>query len=490
MAFGVLTTGFNRKLLADLLAEIEAAEKAAISPTLNTLPSSVLGQLNGIYADKLREAWEVLEAVYDAHYPDSADALSLDAVAAITGALRLAATQSTVTLSVNLNAGVTLPAGSVVSIVATGARFETLAAVTNSGGSAADFNVDCVSSDFGAIPGPAQSIRKIETPVTGWNEVAATILSANAQTYALSNGMNLLVKVDDGAVQTVTFLTGDFAIIGAATAAEVAAKIDSVLIGAGSAADTNKVRITSDEDGPASAIHVTGGTSNTALGFSTSRLVGSPFNVLDAVLGREIETDVALRIRREQLLRSTGTATVEAIKSRVLDVDNVLQVYVFENTTLLTDIDGIPGKAFEVVVRGGTDLDVAQAIFDNKAAGIQAYGSTTQVIVDSQGISHTIGFSRPTAIPIWIDVTVTTDGNYPADGDNQLKAILVALGGTLQIGDDVIYERFQAECFQISGVVDVPLFEIGTAPSPTGTSNIPIATRQLATFDTSRIVIV
>lgn len=487
---GVETTGFNRKLLSQLLAEIEAAEKAAIRPDLNTLPSTVLGQLNGIYADKLREAWEVLDAVYQAQYPDTASGLSLDAVSAITGALRLPATQSAVNISVNLDAVTTLPAGNVVSNPATGDRFESINDITNPGGSPAEVVGAFRSEEFGPIAGVALALRKIETPLAGWNEVAATLLSGNAELYVLANGQTLLVRIDDGVAQTVTFLTADFGDITNATAAEVAAKIDSTLTNASSADDTGSVRITSDDTGFASAIEVTGGTANSILGFSTTRVVGSPFNALDATPGVDLETDSAFRTRRELLLRQTGKATLEAIRAALLVVDSVLQAFVFENTTLVTDSDGLPGKAFESVVRGGVDADIAQAIFDTKPAGILAFGVTPIVVTDSQGIDHTISFTRPTDVEIWIDIVVTVDPVlYPLDGDDQIKAILVALGDTLVIGQDVIYERFQAEVFQIPGVLDVPTFFTGLTASPTGVVNLVIASRSLAVFDTTRVTV-
>jgi len=484
---GVETTGFNRKLLSDILAEIEADEKATISPNLNTLATSVLGQLNGIYADKLRELWEVLEAVYQSFYPDTASGQSLDAVAAITGALRLPATQSEVTVSVNIDAGVTIPAGSVLEIDATGERWETLAAVTNSGAVAADFDVACVSQNFGPIAGPADTIRKIVTPVTGWNEVAATILSGNAQTYNLSDGMTLTIKVDDGPEQTATFNTADFVDINNATAAEVAAVIDTDIVGVSTSTAT-KVRITSDEDGFTSALEVTGGTANTALGFSTARVVGSPYNALDATPGTNLETDAAFRQRREQLLRATGQGTLEAIIARVIEVEDVVQVFGFENTTLVTDSDGLPGKAFEIVVSGGADADIAEAIWNAKPAGILSFGTTTVQVTDSQGVDHDISFSRPTLLNMWCDYDVTANADeFPVDGEDQIKAAVVALGDLLQIGEDVSYAKFGCAPFDVTGVTDITLFELSDFTPPTGLVTFVVASRELAVFDTSRI---
>jgi uncharacterized phage protein gp47/JayE len=250
------------------------------------------------------------------------------------------------------------------------------------------------------------------------------------------------------------------------------------------------VEIISSNSDETSRIEITGGTANGELVFSTSAVSGSPFNALDATPGRDLETDAAFRLRREQLLTLAGAATVEAVISAILNVADVEAVRVFENVTLVTDGEGVPGKAFESVVQGGDDDDIAQAIFDNKPVGIQAFGNdVTKVITDSQSINHTIEFSRPTTIDIYLRADVTTDDNYPTDGDDQIKAVLVALGDGLLIGDDVIYERFQAEVFQVAGVVDVPTFFVDTSGPPTGTSNIVTTNRERAVFDTSRVTV-
>jgi hypothetical protein len=108
--------------------------------------------------------------------------------------------------------------------------------------------------------------------------VAGTVLSGNAQTYDFSGvgDETLLIKVDGGSVQTVTFVVGDFVDPAAGTAAEVCTKINSSTTGCIAAADTNKVRITSDKVGSSSSIQVTGGTANSViLDFSTVAVAGT-----------------------------------------------------------------------------------------------------------------------------------------------------------------------------------------------------------------------
>jgi len=108
--------------------------------------------------------------------------------------------------------------------------------------------------------------------------VAGTLLSGNAEMYDFSGAGSetLTIKVDGGAVQTVTFVDGDFAAPATGTAAEVVARINTDTTGCTAAVDGTKVRITSDTVGTTSIIQVTGGTANAGiLGFSTDANTGT-----------------------------------------------------------------------------------------------------------------------------------------------------------------------------------------------------------------------
>ena len=108
---GLTATGFDIKTLATILSEMVADQVANIDADLNTEADSVLGQLNGIYAAALAELWEVVEAVYQASYPDTASGQALSYIAALTGTERLAATNSTLPVNLTFTGAGTLPAG-------------------------------------------------------------------------------------------------------------------------------------------------------------------------------------------------------------------------------------------------------------------------------------------------------------------------------------------------------------------------------------------
>jgi hypothetical protein len=482
-SFGVLPTGFSQKSLQDILDEIVADERSKFGSDINTSASSVLGQINGIFADQLHQLWQVANAVYRSQYPDSASEDALDNVASITGALRLQATKSQVVLVLNLDPGTVVPVGSVVSVGSTGARFETIAIANNTLAYQANISVAAESEEFGPIIGNAQSIDTIQTAISGWSSGPA-IDSGNSETFTLSNGQTLTVKVDGGSTQTATFNTGDFIDINNATAAEIAAVLNTDITGVTAHDAGGKVRIETDTQGTGSSIQITGGTANTAIGFSTSTVAG--MNPADTVLGTNVESDSDFRLRRTELLGATGTATVEAIRAAVLGVENVQSAFVFENVSLVTDGDGIPGKAFEVVLFDdniAVDADIAETIFLSKAAGILAHGTEGPFIVqDSQGFTHSIDFTRSTENDIIVAITVSVDANYA--GDDALKSAIVTKGDQQSIGQDVVYEEIKSSAFDVNGVRDITAFTLDG-----GTSNIIIGKREIATFDTADVTV-
>lgn len=378
-SFGVTSTGFNPKLITDILDDIEQQQITDFGPDINTGAESVLGQNNATFAASLAEGWEVLHAVYRSIYPDSATGEALDQVSSITGTTREPATQSTIVLECAGTAGTVLLAGRVISRDISGERFVSQADATIGGGGTVD--VTFQSENYGPIALLSGNNLTIETPVAGWASVTA----------------------------------------------------------------------------------------NT-----------------DATLGENLETDAELRLRRADRLRAQGSGTLEAIRAALLETTGVEQAYVFENASSITDVaSNRPPKSIECIVQGGTDVAVAQTIFDNKPAGIETYGhapdDVTENITDSQGTVTAIEFTRPDDVEFYISATVRYNpASYPSDGDDQLRALLLALIESQLLGDLLYYERYQAETFQVSGVVDCPVFYFDRDSPGTGTSDIQLDFRELA----------
>ncbi len=107
-----------------------------------------------------------------------------------------------------------------------------------------------------------------------FNGSAAAMAAGGAGPYALADGMELLLRVDNGLEQTVLFSAADFADIANATATEVAAAINAVIVGGRATTPGGIVRLASDTEGTASRVQVTGGSANAVLAFPGSASVG------------------------------------------------------------------------------------------------------------------------------------------------------------------------------------------------------------------------
>lgn len=81
MNYGVQPTGFVRKPISVILAEMEASLITEFGPGVIQTPQSPLGQLNGLMADLTAEVWELCEQVYQSYDPDQAEGSRLDTLA-------------------------------------------------------------------------------------------------------------------------------------------------------------------------------------------------------------------------------------------------------------------------------------------------------------------------------------------------------------------------------------------------------------------------
>ena len=218
-------------------------------------------------------------------------------------------------------------------------------------------------------------------------------------------------------------------------------------------------------------------------------------NVADADVGTNEETDVELRARRVRSVSRDAQAIVDAIYAAIADIDGVSQVVVLENDTNITDANGLPPHSFQAVVVGGVDAEIVSAIWLKKPAGILSFGNTTLPVLDSQGISHDISFSRTTEVDIFVEVTITTDVTYPTDGDTLIKQAIVdyangilITGQGFSLSDDVIYTRLYTPINTVQGH-EIDDLQISITFPASGVINIPISATEISKFTLANIVV-
>jgi uncharacterized phage protein gp47/JayE len=439
--YGLTSAGFVAKSLEDIKAEYEGDFTAGFGTGTNLEPESINGQLIGIFAERDAEIWEALLELVSSIDPDQAVDVAQDTLAGITGTIRHLARASTTTVLAVGTPGTVLLSGRVFSVVGSGVRFA----------SGADTTLAAATAWAGST-----------TYATG-----AIVTNAGKVFYATTGGASAASGGPTGTGAGITDGTVVWRCLGA---------------GSGVAAVPVAAQVTGAK--PANAWSLA--TVETAVSG-----LDSVSNPTDAVLGADLETGGAFRVRREAELQSSGLSAVEAIRGNILQVPLVTQAFVFENTDPVnTNSDGVPPNAVEVVVQGGDDTAVRAAVFASKGAGITAYGSNTGTVVDSMGISHAVAFSRPGQLLAYLAITVATDVHFPVDGAAQIIAALDAWAlANLDVGADLHQSQLFGPIFTVPGVVDVPVLYLGTSASPTTTTPIVTGSRQQILLDTSRIAV-
>jgi hypothetical protein len=162
-------------------------------------------------------------------------------------------------------------------------------------------------------------------------------------------------------------------------------------------------------------------------------------NPTDGVLGSEVESRAQFEARRKQSVAKNARGSVSSILGAVLDVGGVLDAYVNENATASpTVIRGVTVAAKSIIVTasGGTDLDVATAVWTKKAPGCGYTGNTPVTVLDSNSgyspplPSYTVTIQRPSSLAILFAVNIVNSLQVPSDGTLQIQnAIIAAFAG-------------------------------------------------------------
>lgn len=472
MAFGLSETGFSKKRLEDIKTEVQSELRSVYGDQVNLLETSVLGQFVGIFSERESKIWELAEDVYNSQYPDSSEGIPLDNVASITGVTRLGATTSTVPGQLFFGTVATvIPIGTIISVSGNStARFLTKSAITLVAGTD-----EIQTLSFSATPTSGSFSLIFDGQTTATIPFSGTASTVETALEALSNIDDVTVTGSFAAGFVVTFIGSLVAkedvpsLIEDTNTLDMGGPVTLTITETTKGVPQGIVDMEAESTGPVQAPIGTLTVIETpvfGLSSTRNRLAEDP-------IGTDIETDLELKLRRQEIIQLAGAGTVEAIRSRLLNLTGVTAVTVFENATQVTDGDGRPPHSFESVVQGGVEQTIIQEIWESKPAGIATFGSTTGNAVDTQGFSPVINFSRPTEVDIFFEIDVTTDSTFTATAQ-QITDAYVAFGNALGIGTDVVV-RPSVLCVMddFTGVTDV-VIRIGFSASPTLDDNLTI----------------
>lgn len=480
MAYGVTPDGFVRPRLPEIRQEIVAdlrarMQAAGFAGTVETRPDSVTGLLIDTFAEREAALWEQAEGVYYAMYPGSATGVSLDRSVSFTGVTRYTEERSRAYVVLYGAPGTTVPAGAQIRhqvsqnlwALATSAQIQPGAAadvvlqpavVTN-----AAYRISIDGVPFTYTTGATANLPQI---------LAGLVSALSPSGLAVSSDGSMVRIHTDGRVTAAFTWTSNLTL----------ARVGSPALVQTLDASTEGAAI-GDLDGVVTQVD----------GWDAVN------NLQPGVAGRLAENAAELRARYPTGLFRLGAATPPSIAPNVRDrVAGVRTVKVFMNNTDLPDALGRPPHSVHVVVDGGLDDEVAEAIFRVVAAGIDTHGQQSVVVKDEEGADHDIRFDRPERVFIWVRCATTllppSEQAFPAGGFQEIADNLAAAGAAFAIGEDVILQRLYGAIFRTAGLASVDLrlaFSSDPAfvpqPADYKAANVEIQDFQVAAFDLSRI---
>lgn len=167
-------------------------------------------------------------------------------------------------------------------------------------------------------------------------------------------------------------------------------------------------------------------------------------------IGRLKESDDELRLRRFKELKATGSSTVDAICSRLGQIDHVEAVYIKEHP-----------RSFEAIVKGGNDQDIAYVLWQSKPLGVETVGAIECTIIDSTSTPRKIHFNRPWEIQLSLHANLKVKCLLEENALNKLKTSLIDFGKKhFSLGSEVYASRFFPCFFTNPQVLDVMTLQL------------------------------
>jgi uncharacterized phage protein gp47/JayE len=224
-------------------------------------------------------------------------------------------------------------------------------------------------------------------------------------------------------------------------------------------------------------------------------------NAADGTMGQDVESRADFEYRRKNSVALNGKGTPAAIYAEVFALPDVLDVYVKDNpsgNTVNTGSTNYPllQHSVYVAVVGGTDADIAAAIWRKKDTGCDYNGNTSVVVTDASGYNYpqptyTVKFERPAALPVKFAVQLVNDASLPSNIVQLVQDAIIArfngADGTTRerMGSLILASRYYGAVVSVAPNVSLISILIGTS-TPT-LSQVSVGIDQKPTLSASDI---
>lgn len=341
-----------------------------------------------------------------------------------------------------------------------------------------------------------QMVALVALAIHDANNTAISVYRSFSPTTAMSEALSSNVKINGIARKPAVNSTADVVLTGEAGTAIIGGSVkdsnglvwdlpNDVFIGVdGTVEVTAKCRTSGSIAAVANSI--------TQIATPTRGWL-SVTNPAPAAVGRDIERDAQLRTRQRQSVAIPALTPFEALDGAIASVTGVTRHKLYENDTGHTDSNGLPPHSIAAIVEGGDITTIAQTIRGVKGQGVSTYGSTSVVVPDSYGNPHSIYFSRPIDVPIYVEISLHAFTGYTSLISEQIKDAVSNYINNLGIGDDVLLSRVYspANLGVVSGgnsrYYDILDLKIGRSDQALAAKNITIAYDESASCKTANI---
>lgn len=210
-------------------------------------------------------------------------------------------------------------------------------------------------------------------------------------------------------------------------------------------------------------------------------------NSAAGIPGVNVESRAEFEARRRASVFINAHGTVQSIYSNVFNVPDVTDCYVTENYTGSAVLVGassfsVVAHSVYVAVSGGTNDDVAKAIWEKKDIGCNMNGNTTVTVYDTTYDepypATTITFQRPSSLSIKFAVSLVNRTTLPSNIVSLVRAAIVSAfsggdeGERAKIGGTIYASRFYSPVSAVHSSVSIVSILVGTS---TANSNSVIA---------------
>ncbi len=207
--------------------------------------------------------------------------------------------------------------------------------------------------------------------------------------------------------------------------------------------------------------------------------------------GADQETDINFRDRINLSNRTVAPSSpYNGIITAIEKVTGVTAVRIIANDTMVDDTTtNTPAKSIHIYVNGGYKNDVAEAIFNSVSAGVSTVGQQKIDVTDIAGGKHTICFDYPTTQDVYVSIKLTKTNEYPLDGDEQVKKIVMKYINEVGMGNTVYYSYLYRLIYDQVPGIQVADIKIGTSKDSLAAQDITLTNVETAQVTAEKVMI-